>query len=404
MKILFITSQLPYPPKSGGVIKSWNLVKHWSQVFHVSVLSGLKGDDDLYVQEFKSKLPKNTIVEVFPLDRKRNGVNLILSYFCSPTLNMYRNKSRRVLKCAKDLISQHDIVVIDHYEMGQYCCVSGEKRPVILHTHNAEFLMWKKLADLSSNLLKKFILNIEWRRIKRAELQLIQKCNLVWAAPNDGQLLDLNTNSKFRVTYHLGEDEMLSLPEIKFEETREELLFIGTLTWEANIDGLIWFISKCWPDIKKQKPGLIFTVIGRKPDSRLQSMVAKYPDINLIGYVDCLEEYYRRSRIFIVPLRFGSGIKVKLINAMYRGLPAVSTSVGTEGIPLNNYQNVMCADSAEQIITSTVELLENKDLWERIRNNSRALARDNFTWKSLLLRHDKELLSLQDKVTKGLNL
>ena len=146
MKILFLTTQLPYPPISGGVIKSWKLVEHWGSTdeHELRIVCPLKNDDPENLKEFKSKLPKVSVLGI-ELNKKRNPVNLILSYLFSDTLNVYRNRDNQIQKAVEQWIDDSDVVVIDHYEMGQY--VSKEhKDKVILHQHNAEYVMWERLA------------------------------------------------------------------------------------------------------------------------------------------------------------------------------------------------------------------------------------------------------------------
>ncbi|HNY55622.1 MAG TPA: glycosyltransferase family 4 protein, partial [Chitinophagales bacterium] len=155
-------------------------------------------------------------------------------------------------------------------------------------------------------------------------------------------------------------------------------------SWEANIDGLIWFNNEIWPAIKQQHPGIILYIVGRHPDNRLKEMAAKDDSIVMAGFVEDLEPYFRKARLFITPLRFGSGIKVKVVNALYRGIPCVTTSIGTEGLKVKDGEHIFIKDQPKDYITAVDTLLKDKETWEQFRNQSRAIARKYYTWDYVL--------------------
>lgn len=394
MNILFLTTQLPYPPFSGGVLKSWNLVKHWSEKYNLTLVTLLKDDDKLQEAKLKDKV---TLRGYLSLEVKipRTALNLFLSYFKSSTLNTFRNRSRSLKQKLTGFFDDADVIVIDHYEMGQYLPKNYQKK-VVLHTHNAEFMMWERYAELEKNWLKRLVINLEAKRIKRAELQLISQCDLVLAAPNDVDCFcsEGADRTKFANTYHLGNDHLLELEATTFEETNKTILFVGTLTWEANIDGLLWFIKEIWPKVRSYDQEIQLKIIGRNPDYRLEEAVKTNEGIHLLGFIEDLEPYFQDSRIFIAPLRFGSGIKVKVLNAMYRGIPTITTSIGIEGLEVTNGEHLLYSDSADRWVEDIIKLMSQKISWTNINQNSRNLVKDQYTWKHLLSDHDKRLEDL----------
>lgn len=391
MKILFITNQLPYPPHSGGIIKSFHLVEFLSKESELSVVSLLKNDDvkqeDVFLDLFSFKDYYSK-----PVNIKRSSINLLKSLFLRKSLNLFRNYDKEAEQKIQELIPQQDIIFADHYEMFQYIPHNCKKK-VVLHTHNAEFIMWKRYSELNSGFIKKFILNFESNRIRKAELEYCRRADLIFAAPND-QKEFVNSGAeqkKFKTTYHLGNDESLNMPPLNFDDTGENLLYVGTLTWEPNIDGLIWFIENIWESLKAQFPKLVFNIIGKNPDSRIVNAKSKHKDIVLHGFVEDLENFYKESRVFIVPQRFGSGIKVKILDSMYRGIPCVTTSIGVESLQITNEKELMVADDVSTFLKYTISLLSNKNLWNILNKNSRKSAREKYTWKDMLANHFKEM-------------
>jgi len=392
MKILFLTTQLPYPPVSGGVIKTWNLIKHWASG-GLMVVCALKEGEENYLTEFHEKAPGVKLFAV-PFDRKRTPLNLIRSYLTAPSLNVFRNYNKKLDKKVKEWAPHCDLIFVDHYEMGQYVPESFDK-PVVLHEHNAEFVMWERLAAIETNPLKKMLIKLEAGRIKKTEKKYAENASVVFAAPNDiEELAEIGVDrAKLKPTYHLGEDFLLDSPDLKFEETEEALLFVGTLTWEANIDGLVWFLDEVYPELLKKHPNIHFYIVGKKPDQRLISRASNYDSVELTGFVENLEPYFKKARVFVIPLRFGSGIKVKLLNAMYRGIPIVTTPIGTEGLEVDYAKDLFCSQSEKEQVKAISTLIGSKSTWEDMRDRSRNVAK-NYTWEKLLSDHDAIIESL----------
>lgn len=395
MKILFLTTQLPYPPFSGGVIKTWNLVKHWSSN-DLMLVCALKEGEENHMAEFQEKVP-NVKLFTIPFDRKRTPLNLLRSYFTAPSLNVFRNYNKQLDEKVKEWAPQCDLIFVDHYEMGQYVHKSFGK-PVVLHEHNAEFVMWERLAEIENNPIKKALIKLEAGRIKRAEKMYAEDASIVFAAPNDiDELAKIGVDrDKLKPTYHLGEDFLLERPDLEFDQTEKALLFVGTLTWEANVDGLIWFLDEIYPLVLKNHPDIHFYIVGKNPDQRLISRAQKFDSVELTGFVEDLEPYFKKARAFVIPLRFGSGIKVKLLNAMYRGIPIVTTPIGTEGLEVVSGRDLFCTQSEKEQGAAITTLIESKSKWESLRNHSREIAK-NYTWKKLLSDHDEVINSLTKK-------
>ncbi|MCU7834324.1 MAG: glycosyltransferase family 4 protein [gamma proteobacterium symbiont of Taylorina sp.] len=391
-KVLFLTAELPYPPVSGGKLKSWKLVEFLSKHYQLSVATILKENDEDHVHDFilACKLVNFYFASV---KHPRNLNNLIISYCLAMPLNLYRTFSSYFKQKIKDNIHHYDLVICDHYEVFQYIPETYQGK-IILHEHNAYFLMWERYAqDKHHSLSKRLVSFLEARRVKSYEKKSCMKADKIFASPNDIETLkSIGVHAdKCRYTYHLGDDSQLKLAPIKFNNTSKSLLYIGSLGWEANIDGLLWFFEQIWPQLIKLHPDLIFTIIGKKPDQRLIDITRHENNIKFTGFVNDLEPYYQNHRIFVAPLRFGAGMKVKVLNAMCRGIPIVTTSVGSEGIVLENMHHIAIADDAENMILAINHLLRQADLWSHLQQNSRQLISEKYTWKSLFKDMKKEI-------------
>lgn len=390
-KILFLSTQLPYPPKSGGTIKSWNYLKDLTRRYQVSLACLLKGDDEEFIPDFQ----KNISLEgqlYFPLNLKRSALTLLRSYFGFPCLNVYRNYSKEFEQKVGQLSLGHDLIIVDHYEVFQYI-PNNFRGKVVLHTHNAEFMLWQRMADLEKNPIKKWLLMLEAKRVKNYEIKLMRQADLVYATPSDIDIYQKHhfDVSRHRPTFHLGNEELLALPKIDFEATELAFTFVGTLTWEPNIDGICWFLKEVWPKIMQKHAKAKLYIIGKSPDQRIQSAAMQDQSVVFTGFVKDLEQFFQKTRIYIVPLRFGSGMKVKVLEGLYRGIPMVTTPVGAEGLKLKHREETMIADDAVAFSAACLELVENRILWETLSRKSRVIASEKYTWQPLFEQMDKEL-------------
>jgi len=383
-KILFLTPELPYPPVSGGKLKSWKFLEFLTSHYKVAVGSILKENDEEHVEEFLANIKISNFFSC-PVKRSRSIVNLFKSYVHQMPLNLYRTYSPEFTRQINNVIDDYDMIISDHYEVFQYI-PSDYPGKVILHEHNAYYLMWERYAQSSENSLAKRLVSIlEATRVKNYEKLACLRSDRIFASPNDIESLVLLgiSREKFRYTYHLGDDTQLQLPSIQYAHTSKSLLYVGSLGWEANIDGLLWFIDSVWPELLLKHPDLTFTIIGKNPDQRIIDAAKPYPTIKFTGFVDILDPYFQTHRVFIAPLRFGAGMKVKVLNAMCRGIPTVTTSVGSEGMEVEHLKHLAVCDSEPEMIKSIDTLLTNEIVWKRLERHSRALITQKYTWKAL---------------------
>ena len=399
IKILFISTQLPYPPTSGGTMKSWNYIKYLSGKYSVSCACFLKNDDTKHQVEFEKAISlDHSYAEA--LSVTRSPINLLKSYLAATCLNVYRNRSTTFKKAIEKLAPQYEIIIIDHYEMFQYV-PTDFKGKIVLHTHNAEFMLWQRMGELSNNPIKKMVLAAEANRVKKYEKQIFKRADLIYSTPSDIELYKKHgfKPNKLQETFHLGNEHLLDLPDLKFEETEKAITFMGTMSWEPNIDGIVWFMEKIWPSIKAKEGDCKLYLLGKDPDKRILKAAKLDPNIIFPGFVKDLDTYLKKTRVYIAPLRFGSGMKVKMLEGLYRGNPTVSTSVGTEGLALENEKHILIANEDKAFAQACLRLLGDQSLWVKLRANSRLIAKEKYMWKPLFEQMDAELKKILPKET-----
>ncbi|MCX2980595.1 glycosyltransferase [Halieaceae bacterium IMCC14734] len=382
-KLLFITPELPFPAQSGGKVKSLKLLQTLAERYEVTLACPLKLEDASYLEEFYTISPcRNHLHDALHIPRSFG--NLARSYLSRIPLNVLRSHSPQLQAGIAALAGEQDIVFLDHYEVFSYLPPAYDGLTVY-HAHNAYFKMWQRFAELPGNPAMRFAAWLEARRVKKYETSVAQLTDLTFAAPNDArELADLGVDAaKLHQTFHLGDDQQLELPDLLHAATSKKLMYVGFLGWEPNAQGLLWFIEQVWPKLVKRHPELRFDIVGKNPDQRLQAAAANWEGISLKGFVPDLQEIYRDSRVSVAPLLFGSGMKVKVLDAMARGIPTVTTSVGAEGIDVEHGKHLLVADKPHDMANAVDRLLTDPQLWQRLQLNSRDLIRRRYTWSAL---------------------
>lgn len=392
-KILLITIHLPYPPNRGAsVFNTFKLVEYLHQNHQLFLASLLKNDDHKYASGFVNYLSlKEYAFE--SVNISRSLMNLVKSYIKNVSLNVYRSYSSNLKDKIRAIASNYDIILVDHYEAFQYV-PSHFKGKVIFRIHNAEYLIWKRYAKLQQNPIKKFIFYLESKRIKKLEKRYCEQADVVLGPINDNIHLEPDSKireKKFINFTFLGDDTQLQFPTPTYSSLNNSLLYVGTLSWEPNIDGLVWFIQSCWESLVSRVHDIKLYIIGRNPDKRLTNIAKKYSNIIFTGFVEDLEEYFTICKVNIVPLRFGSGVKVKVINGLCRGIPIVTTPIGVESINVIHKKHIFIAQNETEFIDYTIELLKDENIWNHISCSARQIAQEKYTWKSIYKTLDKVL-------------
>lgn len=389
--MLFLTPELPFPAHSGGKLKSLKLLEHFSERFDVTLCCPLKNDDHKHVRELKEQFPDVELISK-PVAVKRNAFNLIRSYMRSEPLNVFRTASEDLKTTVASMADQFEIVFLDHYETGQFLPESF-KGTVIYHGHNAYFKLWETYSQARSNPLYKVATRMESMRVKKYEAAVANRADLVFAAPED--LTNLTkagvSGPTMAETYHLGDYGTLNSPRPSWYQTKENLVYVGYLGWEANAQGLLWFIKHVWPKLSHQHPNLKLKIVGKGADDRLKNAVAVEPNIALMGFVEDLDEVFNSSHICVAPLTFGSGMKVKVLSALSRGIPVVTTPIGAESISAEHNEHIMIAKTSNEMLIDINELLENQETWLRLAKNARSLIRNKYTWENLFSSMDASI-------------
>ncbi len=160
-----------------------------------------------------------------------------------------------------------------------------------------------------------------------------------------------------------------------------EIVFVGQLGYAPNADAARWFAEDIFPLVREQIPGAVFRIVGRNGDDLADLNLLA--GVTLVGGVDDLDAELDRSDLAVVPLRFGAGTRLKVLEAMANRLPIVSTTLGSEGIDVRHREHAMLANSESEIAEACVEVLRSPSLSQSLARNGEALWEERYRWESI---------------------
>ncbi len=160
------------------------------------------------------------------------------------------------------------------------------------------------------------------------------------------------------------------------------ILFVGSMDYHANIDAAVQFTHEVWPSIRKQLPGRKLLIVGRNPSEAVLAL-AQEPGVQVTGTVADVRAFYRRALAVVVPLRIGSGTRLKILEAMAAGIPVVSTALGAEGIDVTNEKNILIAESPDDFVAAITKLAASPNLVQSLSAGGRELVTSYYDWPAL---------------------
>ncbi|MCL5735678.1 MAG: glycosyltransferase family 4 protein [Actinobacteria bacterium] len=213
----------------------------------------------------------------------------------------------------------------------------------------------------------------------RAQRAAAQTCDLVLVA-NSGDVDSVSAMTGRRVRHAPNGFDYSTPPD--FEQVRApRIVFYGSLGYEPNIDGLRWFVREVWPQVRAAFPGVRMEIAG-KPTAEAQTFASE-PDIHLCGFVQSIPSFVTGGALLVVPLRSGSGTRIKVLEAWALGLPVVSTSVGCEGLDAVDGETALIADDPHRFAQACIDLLCSPDRGQTMARQAYEFAKERFDWLTL---------------------
>jgi len=384
MKILWVKTDFLHPTTRGGQIRTLEMLKalhRRHEIHYVALDDGLNPEGPRRSSEYCSRAYR--VPHSVPPRRSIRFAGQLLRGLVSPVpVPVARYVSSAMKRQIEKLLSQEkfDSLVCDFLFPAPNI---PELSRAVLFQHNVESVIWRRHAEEARQAAKKAYFRLQATRMERFERDACRRAGHIIAVSEVDRAAMHELFGAERISsVATGVDiEYFAPPQAS--EPRADLIFVGSMDWLPNIDAIEYFAAEILPLIHKERPQCRLLVAGRRPTPALQELARREPRIILTGTVPDVRPYLWGSTVSIVPLRIGGGTRLKIFEAIAAKLPVVSTSVGAEGLPLEDDKQILIADTPSVFAGSCLKLLADAAMRQQIAQNAWQFVAGRFSWDAV---------------------
>lgn len=377
MKVLLVFPRVPFPEKDGGAVAMASLIRSVNAIGIQADLYFFNTSKHFVDRERIKELyePLCNELHVYELNNYVSFKGALMNLCSKSAYHISRFNKKVIGEELKTLVSQnaYDIVHFDGLQSSAYLpqlksMFSGVK--FVLRQHNVEHQIWDKLREEVS-FLKSMYLGLQVKRLKKFEEEMIQRADLVLAiSKTDAAIF----NSKGATSKVLG----IGLEVVNEVEELHSLDFfhIGSMDWAPNQEGVNWLVHDVWPAVLKSYPEAALHLAGRHfPTNRDWNQVT---GVTCHGEVEDAAGFMQSHSVMLVPIRSGSGIRIKILEAMALGKIVISTSQGVEGLDVQNGEHLFIANTEAEFL-DVINLIHNETDLHEIQEKAVNFVRENYS-------------------------
>lgn len=401
MKVLIVSSFLPYPLFSGGHVRLFNIIKELAKRHELTLVCEIRDhqttEDIREVEKFCKK--------VITVKRKKQWSleNIFKSGFSFYPFLLVGHSQKNFQEEIKKILSEEkfDVIHIETFYV-MHNLPKNVFVPTVLVEHNIEYLVYKRYLNNVLYALRPFLF-LDIAKIKYWEKFFWKKATKLVAVSNEEK--DFMNRSDVVVVPNGVDTEKFQISNFKSKILKEEkrILFIGDFKWIQNKDAISWILKEIWPKInsklsakgqsgsgrKTQNIKLILWVVGRNIPESIRKLTN---DENVVFDENApkeTEDIFAKADLLLAPIRVGGGTSFKILESMACGVPVVTTPLGKEGIDAKDKEEILIAENTEEFTDIIFNILDDEKLYKKIAQNARKLIEDKYDWKIIVKELEK---------------
>lgn len=386
MKILWVKNGKLLPVDAGGKIRTYNILRYLSSRHQVEFISGYSGQRDLAYESELTRVFPSSMAICTNAPEDSDGALTQWSHYLARAFSrapyaVEKFTSHAVQRLVREkLDGRHfDIAVCD------FLGVSGNfpvvlKTPTVLFQHNVETMIWQRQAQWEKNGIKRAVFKMEAAKMKRYEAEALRRFHHVVAVSESDRQLMSGEVALHNISVVPTGVDLTQFKTANSDPTGHQVVFLGSMDWEANVDAVVYFCAEIWPLVLSEVPDAKFRIVGRNPSPVVKGLACE--SVEVTGTVPSVTEYLQAASTIVVPLRIGGGTRLKIFEAMATGKAVVSTTIGAEGLEVQNGKDIFLVDSPKEFAGRVVEVLRDKSLRDRI-GKAAATTASKHDWSSV---------------------
>jgi len=378
MRILFLTSRLPFPPNRGDRLRTYQLLRHASRDHAITLVSFVASEQEAQLARELDAYCEELHFIVQPV--RRSQIGTMANFWRRQPLQALYYRSGKMRRLVDELLAngRYDAAYVHLFRMAPY--MTG--RPDLYRIVDLTDMI---SAEIAASLpyrspLSRLIYRLELQRISRYEQEVAGWAEETWliSERDRSELAASRPAANLQVVPN-GVDLAHFYP-LGQEPVNNRLLFVGHLDVFHNIDAGNYLLDELFPRLRKRIPDCTLDIVG--PGEGLQ-LVGQEPDqgVRLRGFVPDLNEVLNESAVFVAPLRFSAGVQNKVLEAMAAGVPVVTTGNVSAGLAAQAGRDLLVGSGADELVAAVVKLLEDQPLRRQIGQAGRQFIAERFSWQ-----------------------
>ena len=384
MKILWLKSELLHPVDKGGKIRTYQMLKHLKRDHKITYLSlrnpGLTREAINAASEYCHKL-----VTVSWKEARKFSARFykdLAANLSSPVPYAVEKYRSGLMQHAIELEiggGNYDLVVCD-FLVPSINLPERVDCATVLFQHNVESMIWRRHYETQSNRIKKALFYSQWQKMvayERAACQRFDAVIAVSSVDRDQMREEFGLREVYDVPTGVDTDYFQPLGG---ERQSSEIVFTGSMDWMPNEDAILYFAENILPRVSRSIPDVKLNVVGRNPSRRLKALAESNRQIAITGRVEDIRPYVDRAAAYVVPMRVGGGTRLKIYEAMAMEKAVISTTIGAEGLPVRDGEDLIIADQPDEFASAVIRVLSDESFARKIGHRARAVVCEQFGW------------------------
>jgi glycosyltransferase involved in cell wall biosynthesis len=386
LHVVLIDEELPYPLLSGKRLRTMGLISRLAQRHRLTYVCHRNADraEARLAEEHFAEMGVRTVVVDRPVPPKsgpgfyaRLAMNLLSRLPYSVT-----SHTSPALTAAVRSIAATEPVDLWHVEWTPYAqALRGISGRRLVMAHNVESVIWRRYLDTETNALKRWYIAGQWRKMARFEREALREATLTVAVSDlDAERFRRDLGVPRVDVVDNGVDTSFFTPD-GTKRRPEVLLFVGSLEWRPNLDGVRQLLDHVFPAVRTQVPDAELWLVGRNPPTWLREI--NTPGVKVHATVPDVRPFLRQAGQLVVPLRVGGGSRLKILEALACGTPVVSTRVGAEGLHLEAGRHLVQVETVDDLPAALVDAIRQPERMRALADVGRWQVLRRYDWDAL---------------------
>ena len=394
MNVLILSHKPPFPIIDGGCYAMTQFLKNISSIETIEQIEyfSIHTHKHPFITEDFPEI-KNVNFSSSFVDTKIYFIDALISIIKKKSYNISRFYSKSVKRELEQLCKKmnFDIVIFEGLFTTIYQKdIQGFSNAKFgYRAHNIENKIWQQLAKKERNSIKKFFLKLLAKNLKTKELELINSVDFILplSSKDKVDIKNINKNPSFHIPVSIDNQKQ------KIDFSMVSLCFIGSFNWMPNREGIVWFIKNIFPRIKENYSEININIAGIESEKIIE--LKGIDGVNVKGFVKNSSDFLLENGIFIAPLISGSGVKIKVLEALSLGMPCVLTEIAAEGLDLPNTINI--SKTEDDFTNNLFQLINNESDRKQRGADSYSFITSKFSCKKISNDLKKCLVSISSK-------